>query len=161
VQVIDVSDPMRPRNVGYMDTPDYIRGIAVSGPLVYVAETGGGSHPSTFRVFEGQCEPTIAHGFPDRAVRSRLMLSAFPNPITAGGSAVRLVMPASGPAHVAIWDVGGRLVRDLYDGILGPGPHNFVWDRTDARGRPVPAGIYWLRVRAGETIGRERLVILR
>jgi hypothetical protein len=52
-------------------------------------------------------------------------------------------------------------VRDLYDGILEPGPHDFVWDRTDARGRPVPAGIYWLRVRAGETIGRERLVILR
>jgi hypothetical protein len=89
------------------------------------------------------------------------MLSAFPNPIPAGGSAVRIVMPAVGPARVAIWDVGGRLVRDLYDGTLQPGSHDFAWDRKDERGRSVPAGIYWLRVRVGEQRGSERLVVLR
>lgn len=89
------------------------------------------------------------------------MLSAFPNPIGDRGTSLRLVMPSAGPARVAIWDVGGRLIRELYDGTLPPGAHDFAWNRRDDRGRTVPAGIYWLRVRAMGSDRSERLVALR
>jgi hypothetical protein len=89
------------------------------------------------------------------------MLSAFPNPIATGGSCVRVEMAAPGPATVAIWDVGGRLVRKLYDGALEPGAHDFAWDRRDARGRTVPAGIYWIRARAAGHDAHQRLVVLQ
>jgi len=95
------------------------------------------------------------------AARPRLQLSAFPNPIAAGGTSVCVSMPTAGPARMAVCDVTGRLVRNLYSGILSPGTHVLPWDRKDGSGRSVPAGIYWIRVTTGVGSRSERLVVLR
>jgi len=42
LQVIDVSDPARPRRVGGYDTPGFAQGVAVSGNYAYVADRNWG-----------------------------------------------------------------------------------------------------------------------
>ncbi len=61
-------------------------------------------------------------------------------------------LPASfpaGTAEVSVWDVRGRMVRALYRSDAGPRSTSLVWDGRDDRGLPVPAGLYFVRARAG------------
>jgi len=38
----------------------------------------------------------------------------------------------------------GTCASTLVDGIQQPGRHALTWNRTDSRGRPLPAGVYFL-----------------
>jgi flagellar hook assembly protein FlgD len=76
---------------------------------------------------------------------------AAPNP-TSSGTAIRLARPASRVA-ADILDVRGAIVRTL-------GAPPFHWDGRDANGAPVPAGVYFYRLR-GDVQDAGRVVILR
>lgn len=50
-----------------------------------------------------------------------------------------------------IHDAGGRIVRRLVEAHPLPvGMHRLVWDGRNARGQLAPAGIYYLRLQAGD-----------
>lgn len=55
---------------------------------------------------------------------------------------------AAGPVRIAVYDLRGRLVRELFRGDLWAGQHVAAWDRRDGAGRRAPAGIYLLRATA-------------
>jgi hypothetical protein len=66
----------------------------------------------------------------------------FEVPGTAGG----LV-----PTRLEIFDLKGRLVRQIHIGPLSPGPHALEWDGVDGQGRGVASGVYLAVLRcAGE-----------
>ena len=69
----------------------------------------------------------------------------FPNPFSDVAN-VRFALEASGPVQIRIYDLRGRLVRGLHDGEMPAGGHRVRWDGTDARGMPVPAGVYLVRL---------------
>ena len=54
----------------------------------------------------------------------------------------------TGPSWVvvAVWDLSGRLVRQVYEGLDGIGAYERVWDGLDESGRLVPPGLYLYRV---------------
>jgi hypothetical protein len=96
---------------------------------------------------------------PSRAGREPLRV--FPNPTTAALT-IAVDGRAAGPARLIVLDVEGRRVAQLFDGTLGAGPRQFVWDGRDARGKPAPAGLYRVRLvgRRGEA-QMARLMLLR
>ena len=47
-----------------------------------------------------------------------------------------------------VFDVAGRAVRRLVDGMRPAGAHRIVWDGRDDAGRPAVAGVYYFRLRA-------------
>ena len=47
---------------------------------------------------------------------------------------------------LALYDVLGRRVRQLWQGPLGAGTHRFTWDGRDEAGRRVAAGVYIYKV---------------
>ena len=47
---------------------------------------------------------------------------------------------------LAVYDVLGRRVRQVWDGPLGAGSHRLVWDGRDKAGKAVAAGVYIYRV---------------
>ena len=47
---------------------------------------------------------------------------------------------------LALYDVLGRRVRQLWQGPLGAGTHRFTWDGRDEAGKAVAAGVYLYRV---------------
>lgn len=80
---------------------------------------------------------------------------AAPNPMTSA-TQLGLTLAQSAPVRLSIygqrWRHGPRevfLVRTLYDGMLAAGVHSVMWDRTDASGQTVPAGIYRVVIEIG------------
>lgn len=74
-------------------------------------------------------------------------LRLAPNPFRRE-TELRFDLAAPGAASVIVFDVAGRAVRNVLHDDLGPGRHRVVWDGRDERHRPVPAGIYFLRLEA-------------
>ncbi|MBN2170220.1 MAG: hypothetical protein JW819_02735 [Candidatus Krumholzibacteriota bacterium] len=93
---------------------------------------------------------TAAPGGPAAGARA---LPAWPNPFR-DRTTLRLDLPRGGRLAAAVYDLRGRLVRRLDGTRAADGGDLLVWDGTDAAGRPVPAGLYLVRARAG---GEERL----
>jgi hypothetical protein len=92
-------------------------------------------------------------------------LWAGPLPYQGGRLAIRFatlggVGGVPGPAGIALYDARGRRVRSIAEGGFPAGVHDAAWDGLDAAGRPVPSGIYFLRVEApGNTTVRKIPVI--
>jgi hypothetical protein len=82
-----------------------------------------------------------------------------PNPAT-GGSAIRFTLARAEKARLEVYDVRGRLVRRLLDGVQPAGPHEAAWDGTDGGGARVRPGVYFYRLTAGTAVRVERQVLL-
>ena len=88
-------------------------------------------------------------------------LAAGPNP-SRGSLRVSLAMPRAVPAaRVSVLDVTGREVSLLWSDELAAGTHQFAWDARDARGAPVPAGLYLVRAALGADVRVRRVSVLR
>jgi uncharacterized delta-60 repeat protein len=91
---------------------------------------------------------------------SARIMAAYPNPL-AGRSTITFAIPSETRVRLRIYDVAGRLVRELADEGMAAGQHARAWDGTDDAGRPVAAGVYFCRLQAGEIIQRRPLVVVR
>jgi agmatine deiminase len=111
----------------------------------YTFNTGAGATATADRPVP-QAVPTI--------------LSAFPNPANPVVTA-RYSVPQSGAVDLAVYSPEGRLVRLLVRATLDPGTYEAVWDGSDAAGRPVSSGVYFLRLVAGGEVSSKRVVVLK
>lgn len=93
-------------------------------------------------------------GTPARAVTVR------PNPMNPRG-VIAFEMRHSGQAVVRLYDVGGRLVRTLFEGRAEAGELRVPIDGRDARGRQLASGVYYYQITAGEDSWRGRATILK
>jgi hypothetical protein len=83
---------------------------------------------------------------PDHPVGVRVA----PNP-GAGATRVEFSLPGAAqetpvPAEARLVDLQGRVVKVLYRGVLARGVTSMAWDGADDRGRPLGAGVYFLRL---------------
>ncbi|MCK4412016.1 MAG: right-handed parallel beta-helix repeat-containing protein [Candidatus Eisenbacteria sp.] len=63
--------------------------------------------------------------------------------------------------RLGVYDLSGRLVRTLTEGLREPGVHAAFWDCRDALGHRVSPGIYFLRLRVANEQVTRRLVVVR
>jgi photosystem II stability/assembly factor-like uncharacterized protein len=82
-----------------------------------------------------------------------------PNPFSRE-TTLTFHLPAAGPVHIAVHDVGGRLVRTLVNEELREGEHTLFWNGHDAAGRRVAGGTYFIRLQAGSETRTGRVVSL-
>jgi hypothetical protein len=71
-----------------------------------------------------------------------------PNPSTDGGT-LRFRIPQSQRVELSLFDLAGRRVARIADGVMDAGDHAVRWSRTDDRGNRVAAGIYRARLKTG------------
>jgi hypothetical protein len=86
-----------------------------------------------------------------------LRLSARPS-VTGGATRLAFGRSLGLAGRVAIFDVGGRLVRSLN---VPAGAAAIDWDGRDGRGRLVGAGVYLARLVDGPARSTARLVVVR
>ncbi|MFH1314215.1 MAG: right-handed parallel beta-helix repeat-containing protein [Candidatus Eisenbacteria bacterium] len=94
------------------------------------------------------------------SVRGRLFLEVAPNPSQAEcvisfditGGAGRL------PIDLKIYDVIGRHVRTILEGSHPAGRYAAGWDGMDPEGHTLPPGVYFCRLRAGDSALTHKLV---
>ncbi|HMB70321.1 MAG TPA: FlgD immunoglobulin-like domain containing protein [bacterium] len=93
---------------------------------------------------------------PGSAVGEPVRLTAAPS-VMRDGTWILLSRPAARDAEMRVHDVAGRLVRTL----RGPaGSDRVRWDGLTGTGRPVPAGVYFVRL-DGESSAPARVVRVR
>jgi hypothetical protein len=98
---------------------------------------------------------------PDDPVVSAIHLAgAFPNP-TPGPTRVRFILPETTRVSLRVYDVAGRVVRELVDSVTPAGEHDVRWDGRDNSGEAVANGMYLYRMEAGGYQGTGKLVVLR
>jgi len=87
---------------------------------------------------------------------------ANPNPFR-GATSIRFAIPASGARSYSldVYDVTGRLVRNLGAGAIDGGAHSVSWDGRDSAGRSVAAGVYLTRLNVEGEIETRKMVHLR
>ena len=84
-----------------------------------------------------------------------------PNPFTDGTEIAYSVPLSAGTTSLSIYDVSGRLVTTLVDGVATLGDAVTYWDGTDTDGRRVASGVYFARLVAGDRTATRRVVLLR
>jgi hypothetical protein len=102
----------------------------------------------------------------EASLRPLAPLAAWPLPYRGGSLSVvfataSAVGGAPAAADVALYDVGGRLVRTIARGRYAAGYQSASWDGRDDHGHEVAAGIYFLRVRSGDHVEGLKLAVLR
>jgi hypothetical protein len=81
--------------------------------------------------------------------RVAFLRGGAPNPFV-GRTDIHFALPRHEQTTIAVYDLAGRLVARLVDGVLPPGRHQVTWTGRDASGRPVASGIYFVRMQAGD-----------
>ncbi|MGH7680720.1 MAG: FlgD immunoglobulin-like domain containing protein, partial [Candidatus Eiseniibacteriota bacterium] len=110
-------------------------------------------------VHDASLLPTPIVGEPEAAPVA-VVSAPWPNP-TSGLASISLQLRDAAHARVAIYDVSGRLVAKLYDGVSPAGKLTVRWNGKNGRGLEAASGVYWIHAQAAETMAARRLVLAR
>jgi hypothetical protein len=85
----------------------------------------------------------------------------YPNPFNPATN-LSVGIPTESDVMLAVFDMLGKEVKQLYKGTLKPGEYAFTWDGRDASGTTLPSGTYFSRLVAGRgTILTKKMVLVR
>lgn len=89
------------------------------------------------------------------------LYQCVPNPFNPT-TVIRYDVPANG-GHVTlrIYDVRGRVVRTLVDGVKAPGEKRVRWNGRNEQGQPVATGVYFYRMTARGFEMTRKMVLLQ
>ena len=79
------------------------------------------------------------------------------NPITT----IMYDVPEESEVMLRIYDVTGRMVKELVNGEVEPGRYQVVWNGTDMYGSSVASGMYLYQLKTHTTIKTNKLILLK
>ena len=79
------------------------------------------------------------------------------NPITT----LRYDLPENAVVNITIYDMMGRQVKSLVNGLEPAGYRSIQWDATNDTGQPVSAGLDLYMIQAGDYIQTNKMVLLK
>ncbi len=124
---------------------------------VTVTDAAAAASPATVSL-----DDDLSVGVPVLAPGSTLeLLPNRPNPFAAT-TTIGFSLSREGSAHLAIYDLAGRLVRTLVDESAVPaGRRDAVWDGLDDRGARVAPGVYAVRLAGDAAAAARKIHLLR
>jgi hypothetical protein len=84
----------------------------------------------------------------------------YPNPFNAE-TVIGYGLPHEAHVELAVYNILGQRARTLVNRIQSAGSHQIRWDGTDDSGRPLASGLYFYRMRVGESIRTRKTVLMR
>ncbi len=88
------------------------------------------------------------------------LLQNYPNPFNPG-TMIQFDVPQATHVKLAIYDVQGRWINTLVDGVTSAGAHTVSWQGRDAQGRFVASGLYFCRLQSEDFSTMKRMVLIR
>jgi hypothetical protein len=184
LQIIDITDPGNPELLGDYYSEDVIRAVAVQRSHAYlaaevliivniddphnplfattypaqgndVAVDGDYIYLAEGTAFTILRYTTTAIDKIDEIPLAFSLAPAYPNPFNAS-TTIRYDLPKQSDIIIAIFDLLGRKVETLMNGIQPPGSHSVVWDAKDAA-----SGVYFYRIEAEDYTQTRKCVLLR
>jgi hypothetical protein len=100
-----------------------------------------------------------AYEFGPAASKTQLAGNA-PNPFS-GQTTVEFDLAEQSRVTVAVYDMMGRKVATLVDGVRSAGPHAVGWNGQSDSGQDLASGVYLLRMQAEGKSETKRMTIIR
>jgi len=88
------------------------------------------------------------------------LYNAYPNPFNPI-TTLRYDLPDDAMVNVTIYDMMGRIVKNLVSSQQNAGYKSIQWDATNNIGQPVSAGLYLYTIQAGEFRQTKKMVLLK
>ena len=89
-----------------------------------------------------------------------VLYSNYPNPFNPT-TKIDYGLPEEANVSLVIFDILGREVITLVDGLQEPGYRSMTWNGTDALGRNVSAGMYFYLLQAGDFRQINKMILLK
>ncbi|MBC8192906.1 MAG: T9SS type A sorting domain-containing protein [FCB group bacterium] len=84
----------------------------------------------------------------------------YPNPFNPS-TVIAWEQGSANGVVLAIYDVNGRLVRELVNSYQSAGYHEAIWAGRDAYGNLVPAGLYVYRMSSAQQTHTQKMLLLK
>jgi hypothetical protein len=125
------------------DPADYPYGFGPQGDAIHIFNFVRCVRDATVTTGLGDGEGDDGENMPDPV--PTLGLRSSPNPFNPS-TRIHFTMPEPGAATLAVYDLQGRLMAELWRGGLSAGEHEATWDGRDRLGRVAPSGVYLARL---------------
>ncbi len=86
--------------------------------------------------------------------------SAYPNPFNSQ-TTISIGLPSEGWLRVSIYDILGRKLFTLHDGIRQAGDHQFIWKNSEKGRKSVASGLYFVRAEWNNLILTQKLALIQ
>ncbi len=93
-------------------------------------------------------------------IPDKFSVIAYPNPFNPS-TIIKYNLSYNALAHIAIYDITGKLINTLINQEQSVGWHEVQWNGTNQNGKEVPGGIYLSRVTVGNEVKTNKLILLR
>jgi hypothetical protein len=126
--------------------------VDANGRFVLAGNTARGQ----IKIFKTTRDPALSLSQRSSPIASALGLDpVFPNPFNLG-TQTSFVLPKMERVTLKVYDVLGREVATLVDGMMQAGEHEVTFD-----GRELPSGVYFCRLEAAGDVRVQKMVMLR
>ncbi len=101
--------------------------------------------------------------FIESDIDSQMLVSGLdniPNPFNPTTN-IKYDLFKSGHIKITIYDIMGRHIRVLFDGIQNAGSKSIIWNSNDNAGLPIGTGLYIYTIEAGSDIKRGKMLLLK
>ncbi len=88
------------------------------------------------------------------------LLPNYPNPFNSN-TEISFVSPTDGKARIDIFDIGGRLVKTVFNGDVVPGLNRIRWGGKGDAGHDVVSGIYFYRLSSSNFSELRKMALIR
>ncbi len=138
-------DTMTIPDVSVADGPQYLK-------LVTVQE-GYNIEGFTFSVTSNSIDDGLM-------VEQFILGQPYPNPFNPS-MMIDISVNESGIYSANVFDLNGKIIAEMYSGILEVGEHSLTWDGVNFNGEPVASGIYLLTIMNETTRINKKLLLVR
>ena len=84
----------------------------------------------------------------------------YPNPFNPSTS-IDFTVPKEMFISIIIYDVNGRHIKTMINGILGGGHNSVIWDGSDRNGKRVSSGVYFYELRSENNTIAKKMILLK
>jgi alkaline phosphatase len=84
----------------------------------------------------------------------------YPNPFNPS-TTIKYDLPRTTQVALRVYDLHGRLVRTLVDGVHSAGGHEVVWDGRSEAGRPMASGIYYCQLATDDRVAVTKMSLVK
>ena len=99
-----------------------------------------------------QAEPMLPEQF--------MLQQNIPNPFNPE-TEIRYSLPEEGKIMLKIYDLLGKEIATLVDGVKSAGHYSARWNSLDQYGNPVPSGVYVYCLTCGNHVEQKKMILIK
>jgi len=145
--VYDVSDPYRAHIIAQCELPGSPSNVFASGEYAYIA-----AHDLMLTL---RLTPTGIEDTGSELPQDFVLSQNYPNPFNSS-TAIRYELPGQSRVNISIYDLLGRKIQTVQDGLQPAGSHEVLFDAGE-----LSSGIYFYKLQAGNYTNTKKMLYIK